>query len=163
MRSRRAWNPAQYTQVSFLAKGDAVQEMAKMLEYIGQTGAPGHSFAIVVDPEVAENRKEFSFDGDGADDLREVKVDGKSLRRSASLQPLRSRSDYGADDNLNKPQAWTDKKLKKLTDAIPSENDGFVRPFWQNSGPLVLDGGLQRTRAAVALVAIAKELLEGED
>ena len=157
MRSRRAWNSDKYTKVSFLVRGDAVQEISDMLEYIGENGSTGHSFSIVVDPDLRDRERTFSFDGDGSDDLRDVWVDSKSKR--ASLQPLRSRRDYGAEDDLNKPQAWTDEKLKEKVDAMRGVYDSFSRPFWESedSPGHALNGGI------VALLATSRELLEGED
>jgi len=52
--------------------------LEELLLYIGKNGNTGHSFSIVVDPDGDENeRKEFYWDGDGADYMHEVKVNGK--------------------------------------------------------------------------------------
>jgi hypothetical protein len=44
-----------------------------LLNCIKDTGNIGHSFNIVVDPDNKEYRKEFGWDGDGADYIKEIK------------------------------------------------------------------------------------------
>lgn len=48
-------------------------EVARMLDYIGRTAAIGHSFSVVVDPGDSEYEKKFSFDGDGAFRIEDIK------------------------------------------------------------------------------------------
>lgn len=50
----------------------------------------------------------------------------------SQVSPLRTRRDYNEDDELNKPQAWTDKKLKEKVEKMGERYDGFIRPFWQD-------------------------------
>ena len=45
-----------------------------LLNYIKSNGNTGHSFSIVVDPDDKERRKEFGWDGDGSDSIRDIKV-----------------------------------------------------------------------------------------
>lgn len=58
--------------LTVVVKGDE-GEVAKMLKYIGDTAAIGHSFSVVVDPGDSEYEKKFSFDGDGAFRIEEIK------------------------------------------------------------------------------------------
>jgi hypothetical protein len=39
--------------------------LPELIEYIKDTAGIGHSFNVVVDPDMVEYRKEFFFDGDG--------------------------------------------------------------------------------------------------
>ena len=47
----------------------------ELIEYIGANGNGGHSFEIVVDPDMTkeEGKKSFYWDGDGSDRIIEVK------------------------------------------------------------------------------------------
>jgi len=56
---------------------DTEGELARLLTYIMRTGNIGHSFDIVVDPDSKEHKMTFGWDGDGADRIRSIKVDGK--------------------------------------------------------------------------------------
>lgn len=67
-------------EVSFRVKGDAKSEMVEMLKYISDIGGVGHSFEIVVDPDLSDYREEFFFDGDGADGIDDIKIDGEKTR-----------------------------------------------------------------------------------
>jgi hypothetical protein len=64
-------------EVSFKIKGDGKRSIVEMLDYIAGIGSVGHSFEIVVDPESSEYRETFGFDGDGADRIDDIKIDGK--------------------------------------------------------------------------------------
>lgn len=67
------------TEVSFRVRSDAAITIPKLLDYIARLGAPGHSFSIVVDPDDSENRRSFGFDGDGADRIDDIRVNGKKF------------------------------------------------------------------------------------
>jgi len=69
----------EFNKIEILVKGDEGQ-MARMLEYIRITAAPGHSFEIVVDPDMREYKKSFYADGDGSFFIKHVKVDGKKIK-----------------------------------------------------------------------------------
>jgi hypothetical protein len=47
-----------------------------MIEHIGKLGNTGHSFSIIVDPDITkeEGKRTFEWDGDGSDYIHEVKV-----------------------------------------------------------------------------------------
>jgi len=64
-------------EVSFKIKGDGKSDIVEMLKRISDIGGIGHSFEIVVDPESSEYRETFGFDGDGADRIDDIKIDGK--------------------------------------------------------------------------------------
>jgi len=57
---------------------DCTEQAAKecligLLEYIKSNAAPGHSFEIVVDPNMRENKKSFYMDGDGNSYITNIK------------------------------------------------------------------------------------------
>ena len=55
---------------------DPEQNLKKLIEYIGKNGNTGHSFEIVVDPDMTEKegRKTFYWDGDGLDYVHKVEI-----------------------------------------------------------------------------------------
>jgi hypothetical protein len=65
----------EFDKVEFLVKGDEGQ-MAAMIEYINRCSAVGHSFNIVVDPDLSEYKKSFFADGDGSFRIKDVKNNG---------------------------------------------------------------------------------------
>lgn len=58
---------------------DTEGELARLLTYIKATGNIGHSFEIVVDPDDSQYKMNFGWDGDGADRIRNIKLDGKKV------------------------------------------------------------------------------------
>ena len=58
---------------------DSEGSLARLLTYIMRTGNIGHSFDIVVDPDNKEHKMSFGWDGDGADRIRNIKLDGKKV------------------------------------------------------------------------------------
>lgn len=65
--------------VSFNICGDAKSEVLALLDQLRYNGQVGHSFNIRVDEEQNENYKTYSFDGDGADRISDIKVNGVDL------------------------------------------------------------------------------------
>ncbi len=59
---------------------DHDDQMVKMIDYIMHTANIGHSFEVVVDPDMKEYRKKFYFDGDGSFYIKEVKKNGKKVK-----------------------------------------------------------------------------------
>lgn len=53
---------------------DLDNSLEDLLNYIKLNGNTGHSFTIVVDPHSKENKKEFEWDGDGSDYIKDIKV-----------------------------------------------------------------------------------------
>jgi len=53
---------------------DPDDELEGLIDYIRSTGNNGHSFDIVVDPDLEDYRKTFSWDGDGADSIIDIKT-----------------------------------------------------------------------------------------
>jgi hypothetical protein len=68
--------------VKFSRRGDGSQSMSDMLAYIGKIGGHGHSFGITVDPGDSEYERKFGFDGDGADHITSVELDGQKVEVS---------------------------------------------------------------------------------
>jgi len=58
---------------------DVDGNLIKLISYIAENGNGGHSFEIIVDPETSEYKKEFCFDGDGPDYIKEITKDGKKV------------------------------------------------------------------------------------
>jgi len=71
-----------FAEVSFRVKGDALHAMLKLLRHCERTGGMGHSFEIVLDPNNSDYRKTVGFDGDGADRIEDIKVNGESLPKN---------------------------------------------------------------------------------
>ena len=63
-----------------LSANDSNGQLAELLSYIRHNGNGGHSFVIIVDPDLRENTKRFSWDGDGSDRIEEIKVNGDVLK-----------------------------------------------------------------------------------
>ena len=59
---------------------DPDYQLIRLIEYIGRVSAPGHSFEVVVDPDMRENRKSFGIDGDGSFYIDEFKMNGKKVK-----------------------------------------------------------------------------------
>ena len=64
--------------VTFGVNGDAAEGLSKMMAYIKKIGDPGHSFGIIVD-QGDTTEKSFGYDGDGADKIISVTLDGKKV------------------------------------------------------------------------------------
>jgi hypothetical protein len=58
---------------------DTEGSLIRLLTYIMRTGNIGHSFDIIVDPDNKEYKMSFGWDGDGADSIRNIKVNGKKV------------------------------------------------------------------------------------
>ena len=63
-----------------LSAKDSNGQLAELLNYIRHNGNGGHSFVIIVDPDLKENTKRFSWDGDGGNRIDEIKVNGDVLK-----------------------------------------------------------------------------------
>jgi predicted Rdx family selenoprotein len=69
-----------FVTVSFRVKGDALHSFLKLLKQCEYMGSVGHTFKIVIDPEGGKDRKrEVGFDGDGADRVKDILVNGDLL------------------------------------------------------------------------------------
>jgi len=53
---------------------DNEDSLEELINCIKSTGNIGHSFDIVVDPDNKDYRKKFNWDGDGSDNIKDVKV-----------------------------------------------------------------------------------------
>jgi len=60
---------------------DEEDNLERLLTYIKETAAIGHSFVVEVDPEDREFRRRFSIDGDGADKIATIDVTKREGRR----------------------------------------------------------------------------------
>ena len=58
---------------------DYENQLVKLIDHISKASAPGHSFDVVVDPDMSEYRKSFFMDGDGAFFIKEIKMNGKKV------------------------------------------------------------------------------------
>lgn len=93
--------------ISFIAKGDAAGGMAKMLEDIRHRGAPGHSFSIILDPDVPRGEQgRWGFDGDGPDRIRSICCDGVPLEFEHTDKSVKITN----KDAFNQLPRLTDKK-----------------------------------------------------
>ncbi len=69
----RAFSDRPLTRITILAH-DPDGTLVKLLQAIKLAGNVGHSFSIVVDPD-DEREQKFFWDGDGADSIRDVRVE----------------------------------------------------------------------------------------
>ncbi len=58
---------------------DYDNQLVQLIEYIRVLAGPGHSFIVDVDPDMRENKRTFSMDGDGAFFIKEIKMNGKKV------------------------------------------------------------------------------------
>ena len=68
-----------YVEIKVIVR-DYEDQLVKMIDYIMHAANPGHSFEVVVDPEMREHRKTFFFDGDGSFHIKSVKRNGKKVK-----------------------------------------------------------------------------------
>jgi hypothetical protein len=60
---------------------DHDDQLFELIDYIMHTANVGHSFEVVVDPDMREHRKSFYMDGDGSFYIQEVKKNNKKLNK----------------------------------------------------------------------------------
>jgi hypothetical protein len=60
-------------QIITLKVRDNENRLKDLLEYIKGIGNIGHSFSIIVDPDDSDYKKEFFWDGDGSDYIKDIK------------------------------------------------------------------------------------------
>ena len=85
--------------------GDAPKELARLLAYIKSTAGVGHSFNIVVDPDDHEYNKSFGMDGDGADHITSLRLDGRKVEWDQKTEKLKGR----------KVEPWFERANKKAS------------------------------------------------
>lgn len=91
-----------------------------MLEYIATNGNTGHSFEIVVDPDLKENRKIFGWDGDGSDMIKSIETIKEPVYESV-------RSIHESTDM----QLIDEQKLIKYSQAIEDICNGeYGQVYW---------------------------------
>lgn len=66
-------------EVSFKIRGSAKEMILKMLTQLQSNGSIGHTCDIKVDEDGGDNYRKYEFDGDGADRISDIKVDGDNL------------------------------------------------------------------------------------
>lgn len=71
--------PEELTELTIKLR-DHDNQLVSMIDYIRALAGPGHSFIVDVDPEMRENKKTFSMDGDGSFYIQEVKMNGKKVK-----------------------------------------------------------------------------------
>lgn len=59
---------------------DYDKQLAKMITYIRALANPGHSFVVDVDPDMRENSKKFSMDGDGSFYIKTIQINGVNIK-----------------------------------------------------------------------------------
>jgi hypothetical protein len=68
-----------YVQVSCRVKGDGLWSVLKVLRHFQYNGMIGHSYSSILDTDSSENRMSVGWDGDGADQIDDITVNGKPL------------------------------------------------------------------------------------
>lgn len=71
-----------FVDISFKVSGDAISELIKLLQHCDSVGGGGHSFEIIIDPEIKENKRTIYFDGDGSDRIKDIKLNGRKIDRN---------------------------------------------------------------------------------
>ena len=56
--------------------------LAGILDAIAAKGNIGHSYSIILDPDDVENKEVLGWDGDGSDQIKDIKINGISYARS---------------------------------------------------------------------------------
>jgi len=69
------------SKIEIVCSKDACAEcLLPLINYIKNLGYHGHTFDIVVDPDIDENRKVFEFDGDGNHIIMSIKVNDEEVK-----------------------------------------------------------------------------------
>ena len=79
---KKVKDDAGYSEVSFKVRGDALVSLLTLLQHCEVIGGYGHSFGIEIDPNNSEYKRTVGFDGDGSDDIKDIKLDGKEVTRN---------------------------------------------------------------------------------
>lgn len=61
---------------------DDENQLIGLIDFIRKAAAPGHSFIVVVDPDMSKadgGNRTFSIDGDGAFYIKDVKLNGQKV------------------------------------------------------------------------------------
>jgi hypothetical protein len=66
-------------EVSLRVRGDGLFSVLKVLRHFQYNGGIGHSYSVVLDDDNPDGRMTTGWDGDGADAIEELKVNGKEL------------------------------------------------------------------------------------
>lgn len=53
---------------------DSEGSLYQLLSYLQELGNMGHSFSIVVDPDMSEYKRNFGWDGDGPDRISSISI-----------------------------------------------------------------------------------------
>lgn len=59
---------------------DPDNQLVKMIDHIMHSANIGHSFEVIVDPDLRERTKKFYMDGDGSFYIKEVRKNGKKVK-----------------------------------------------------------------------------------
>lgn len=70
-----------YSEVSFKVRGDALVSLLTLLQHCEVIGGCGHSFEIEIDSSNSEYKRRVGFDGDGSDKIKDIKLNGKEVKR----------------------------------------------------------------------------------
>jgi len=110
-------------EVSFKVKGDGKYSVVKILDYLRRMGDIGHSHSVVLDPEGDDTTK-VGWDGDGADRISDLKVNGKKLKKDW---------DKSAAFRLGeKAAAEEEERRKRKKKKCPPSSMGIVIPRKDN-------------------------------
>jgi hypothetical protein len=68
-----------FAEVSCRVKGDGLWSVLKVLRHFQYNGMIGHSYSSTLDDDSSENQMSVGWDGDGADVIDDITVNGKPL------------------------------------------------------------------------------------
>jgi len=129
---------------------DTEGELVRLLSYVQRTGNIGHSFDIVVDPDNKEFKMSFGWDGDGADRIRNIKLDGKKVDFKDYFE-----KDKSETDKYNKKAQFFEMDpqmlLRLLQDYLKSTEDD-----WNYVLPTDLYGLIEKNMNPYFLIDVRK-------
>jgi len=74
-----------------------IENLSKLIEHIKEVGNTGHSFTISCDPDDAEYKKDFGWDGDGDDKIDSIDVEITELEIVAGDKPEEGKDGLESD------------------------------------------------------------------
>lgn len=110
--------PGEFTAIRIDAT-DKGGNLRALLEYIAKIGNVGHSFTIVVDPDLPESTKKFGWDGDGSDHIWKITAfdyskDEVKVEKAAARDYKQEYRDYHGKPSKIKERAERNAARSKL-------------------------------------------------
>lgn len=88
-----------YAEVSCRVRGDGLHSVLKVLRHFQINGDIGHSYSSTLDDENSDYRMSVGWDGDGADGIKDLKVNGKKLTKQFDNEEMKMGKNKNASDS----------------------------------------------------------------